>query len=180
MPATRELETELRDIQNWAHVSFKRNIVDTLNRHLEEGERVENVLEGFYQGLQITGTGSGAPGILCLTDRRLLFLISGKSRNPPEAIEYDQVQAVRRRRGYSATRLTLELPDAEVTLTAVLNTNQVNSFLTDLGAKIEGQVDEAEGADKSEAHRKISNLNFLHREAKKICVTVNDYKQFNS
>jgi hypothetical protein len=180
MPETRELESELKDIQNWSHVSFKRNIIDTLNSHLENGERVENVLEGFYQGLRITGTGSGAPGILCLTDRRLMFLISGKSRNPPEAIEYDQVQSVRRHRGYSATRLTLELPEAEVTLTAVLNTNQVNSFVADLTTKIEGPVDEADGSDKSEAHRKISNLSFLHREAKKIFVTVNDYKQFNN
>lgn len=180
MPATRELENELKDINNWAHVSFKRNIIDTLNKHLEEGEQVENLLEGFYQGLRITGTGSGAPGILCLTDRRLLFLISGKTRNPPEAIEYDQVQAVRRRRGYSATRLILELPNAEVVLTAVLNSNQVNSFVADLAVKVEGTVDESEGSEQSEAHRKISNLNFLHREAKKIFVTVNDYKQFNN
>lgn len=180
MPATRELEDELREIDNWAHVSFKKNIVDTLTRHLERGERVENVLEGFYQGLRITGTGSGAPGLLCLTDRRLLFLISGKTRNAPEAIEYDQVQAVRRRRGYSATRLILELPGAEVVLTAVLNTNQVASFVEDLSTKIEGPVDEADSTERTEAHQRISNLNFLHREAKKVFVTVNDYKQFNN
>lgn len=174
----RDLETELQDITNWTHVSFKKNILSTLQRNLEQAESVENVLEGFYQGIGITGTGSGAPGLLCLTDLRILFLISGKSRKPPEALDYENVVSVETKRGYSSTRITIRLTEGQVTLTAVTNANQVGSFITNLQQKIEGPVAEA-GQEPGGAEDRLANLNFLHTEAKKIFVTVNEYKQFN-
>jgi len=178
MPAVRDLENELQQIPNWTHVSFKKNILSTLERNLEEAEGVENVLEGFYQGIGITGTGSGAPGLLCTTDRRILFLISGKSKRPPEALDYENVISVETKRGYSSTRITIRLVEGEVTLTAVTNSNQVNSFLTNLTQKIEAPVEEA-GQESGGAENRLANLNFLHTEAKKIFVGVSEYKQFN-
>ncbi|MFW5689579.1 MAG: AAA family ATPase [Spirochaetota bacterium] len=178
MPAVRDLEGELQRIPNWTHVSFKKNILSTLDRGLEPEESVENVLEGFYQGIGITGTGSGAPGLLCVTDLRILFLISGKSRRPPEAIDYETVLAVETKRGYSSTRITIRLTEGEVTLTAVGNANQINSFITSLTQKIEGPVAEV-GQEPGGAENRLANLNFLHTEAKKIFVSVSDYKQFN-
>ena len=178
MPAVRDLESELRQIPNWTHVSFKKNIQSTLERNLEEAENVENVLEGFYQGIGVTGTGSGAPGLLCTTDRRILFLISGKSKKPPEALDYENVLSVETKRGYSSTRITIRLVEGEVTLTAVTNVNQVNSFIANLQQKIEGPVAEV-GQEPGGAEDRLANLNFLHTEAKKIFVSVNEYKQFN-
>ena len=178
MPAARELDAELREIANWTHVSFKKNILSTLDRSLDQAERVENVLEGFYQGLGITGTGSGAPGILCLTDLRILFLISGKSKNPPEAIDYDSVESVDTRRGYSATKIQINLTAGQVILTAVTKVNQINSFIRDLETKIEGPVTD-ESREDGAGENKLANLNFLHAEAKKTVVSINDYKQFN-
>ncbi len=178
MPLARELESELQKIPNWTHVSFKKNILATLDRSLEQAEQVENVLEGFYQGIGITGTGSGAPGILCLTDLRLLFLISGKTKNLPEAIDYDNVESVTTKRGYSATRIRLKLTEGEVTLTAVTNVNQINSFIKDLTTKVEGTVSDESG-ESGAGSDKIANLNFLLTEAKKTVVSINDYKQFN-
>jgi AAA+ superfamily predicted ATPase len=177
MPVARELESELQQIPNWTHVSFKKNILSTLDRSLEEAETVENVLEGFYQGIGITGTGSGAPGIMCLTDLRLLFLISGKSKNPPEVIDYGSVVSISTKRGYSATRIQINLEDASVTLTAVTKINQVNSFIKDLTTRIEGPVSDEDQNGAGE--NRIANLNFLLAEAKKTVVSVNDYKQFN-
>lgn len=175
----RDLEAELQRIPNWTHVSFKKNILSTLGRSLERAESVENVLEGFYQGIGITGTGSGAPGLLCTTDRRILFLISGKTKRPAEALDYENVQAVETKRGYSSTRITIRLVEGEVTLTAVTNANQVSSFLGNLTQKIEAPVSEAGQVQTSGAESRLANLNFLHAEAKKIFVSVNEYRQFN-
>ena len=178
MPVARELEAELRQIPNWNHVSFKKNILSTLDRSLEQAELVENVLEGFYQGIGLTGTGSGAPGLLWITDLRLLFLISGKSKNPPESIDYDSVESVNTRRGYSSTKIQINLQDGQVTLTAVANVNQINTFIRDLETRIEGPVNDESREDGAGAN-KLANLNFLHAEAKKTVVAINDYKQFN-
>ena len=178
MVPTRQLESELQQIANWTHVSFKKNILNTLDRNLAEAEQVENVLEGFYQGVGITGTGSGAPGILCITDRRLLFLISGKSTNLPESIDYDDVRSVETKRGYSATRIIIFLENGQVVLTAVTNMNQVNSFIRDLTTKVEAPVSEGD-RETGGVEDRLANLNFLHAEAKKTFVAVNEYKQFN-
>ncbi len=174
---TRDLEAELQSIPNWTHVSFKKNILDALDRSLEEAETVENVLEGFYQGLGITGTGSGAPGLFCVTDRRMIFMLSGTSKRAPEALDYDSVVAVETKRGYSSTRITVRLTDGDVTLTAVSNANRVNSFISALRLKIEAPVEEVGDADGGQEGR-IANLNFLHNEARKIYVAVSEYKQF--
>jgi len=47
MPVAPEIDAQLREIPNWTHVSFKKNIIATLDRCLDSAERVENVLEGF-------------------------------------------------------------------------------------------------------------------------------------
>ncbi|MFP4378255.1 MAG: AAA family ATPase [Spirochaetales bacterium] len=178
MPSTRDIESELRSIANWTHVSFKKNIIGTLGKNLDAGERIDNVLEGFYQGLGITGTGSGAPGIFCITDRRMLFLLSGKTAAPPEVLDYESVVRVETKRGYSSTKISIHLLDGEVQLTAVTKSNQVNSFLNHLAQKIEAPLEEA-GADHEADQSRIANLNFLHNEARKIFLSVNEFKQFN-
>ena len=178
MPIVRDLESELQEIPNWTHVSFKKNILSTLERCLEGGERLDNVLEGFYQGIGISGTGSGAPGLLCISDRRILFLISGKTSHPPESLDYEDVVSVETRRGYSSTRITLALAEGEATLTAVTKTNHIDAFLTDLTRKIEAPVSEI-GHEQGGAEGRLANLSFLHAEAKKIYVSVSEYKQFN-
>ena len=178
MPIVRDLESELQEIPNWTHVSFKKNILSTLERCLDGGERVENVLEGFYQGITISGTGSGAPGLLCISDRRILFLISGRSSNPPEMLDYEDVVSVETRRGYSSTRIALKLVEGDATLTAVTKTNHIDAFLADLTRKIEAPVAEV-GHERGGAERRLANLGFLHAEAKKIYVSVSEYKQFN-
>jgi flagellar motor protein MotB len=178
MPVARDLETELESIPNWTHVSFKKNIVATLAKSLETGERVENVLEGFYQGLGITGTGSGAPGLFCVTDRRMLFLTSGRSKRAPEALDYERVLSVQTKRGYSSTRLVIRLTDGEVVLTTVTGANQINSVVANLRQRVEAPVSDSEESPAPETSR-IANLSFLHSEAQKIYLSINEYKQFN-
>jgi SpoVK/Ycf46/Vps4 family AAA+-type ATPase len=179
MPVARDLEVELESIPNWTHVSFKKNIIATLAKSLETGERVENVLEGFYQGLGITGTGSGAPGLFCVTDRRMLFLSSGRSKSAPETLDYERVLSVQTKRGYSSTRLIIRLTDGEVVLTAVVAVNQINSVVSALRSKVEAPVSDAEETEQPKTNR-IANLSFLHSEAQKIYVSINEYKQFSA
>jgi hypothetical protein len=179
MPAARDLEAELETIPNWTHVSFKKNIIATLSKTLESGERIENVLEGFYQGLGITGTGSGAPGLFCVTDLRMIFLSSGRSKQVPESLDYERVLEVQTRRGYSSTRLIIRLTDGEVVLTAVAGVNQINSVISVLRTKVEAPVSDSEDTGGPQSDR-IANLGFLHAEAQKIYLSINEYKQFNS
>lgn len=186
MPLQSDIETQLGSISNWLNVSFKKNIVQALNRVLEEDEQVENVLEGFYQGGAIAASGSGAPGILCLTDRRVLFLMNG-SKGVSESIPFTELLSVSVRRSDASLRVSLATPDGTGVLRSTKRSDQAASFIDDLKTRIgEDLVGEEDtrsrqgtgGQDDREA--RINNLNFLHGEARKLIVAINEYKQFNN
>jgi len=188
MPLQDKIESQLGTISNWLHVSFKKNLIQGLNQLVEDEERIEDVLEGFYRGDRIAASGSGAPGILCVTDRRLFFLQSGGG-GLPEVIEYESVESVAAKRTDSSVKITLVHPGGTSILTSTKRGSQAQSFIDNLRAKIgEDRLDDQDQrsnsrrADKgsSNQEKKISNLNFLHNEARKIILAVNQYKQFNN
>ncbi|HUX11674.1 MAG TPA: AAA family ATPase [Spirochaetia bacterium] len=195
MPLQNDIESQLNLIANWLHVSFKKNLVGSLNRILDEEEQVEDVLEGFYRGTVITGSGSGAPGLLCLTDRRLLFVSNGSAAAAPENIALETLENVETKRGFSSVQVLLQQRGGTTTLTATGNGIQAQSFVDNLQRKLQSvaavhragsSVDNGNGSpDEVTSHPirtgedRLANLRFLYGEAKKMYQTVNDYKQFN-
>lgn len=186
MPLQSDIESQLGSISNWLNVSFKKNIVQSLNRVLDEDEQVQNVLEGFYQGGAIASSGSGAPGILCITDRRVLFLLNG-SKGVAESIPFSELLSVSVRRTDSSLRLSLVTPEGTGTLRSTKRMDQSASFIEDLkarvGSDIFGEEDarsQNSSAPQDDREARVRNLNFLHSEARKLIVAINEYKQFNN
>ena len=132
MAVQEELETQLDGITNWTHVSFKKNIVTNMQRILEDEEIIIDVLEGFYRGRVVVGSGSGTPGVFCLTDQRLVFVANGDTRAKPEILEFSHISSVRTRRGAASHRVTFVQQEIETTLTTTRDENQVKSFLSAL------------------------------------------------
>jgi len=192
MPLTNDIETQLGLLANWTHVSFKKNLVSSLSRILDDEEGVEDVLEGFYRGTSITGSGTGAPGLLCLTNRRLLFVSNGSTSATPENIAFESLNAVEAKKGFSAVQVVLQQRGGTTMLTATGNGIQVQSFVDKLQRKLNdvpSMHPEGNGiGDDSDSvlprpiqtgEDRLANLKFLYSEAKKTYLTINDYKQFN-
>lgn len=199
MPLQNEIESQLNLITNWLHVSFKKNLLGALNRILDDDEQIEDVLEGFYRGTVVTGSGTGAPGLLCLTDRRLLFVSNGSATAAPENIALETLEGVEAKRGFSTVQLLLQQRGGTTTLTATGNGIQVQSFVDNLlrklksvatvrgagsggngdGGRSDGSPDEVKPRPIVSGEDRLANLRFLYSEAKKMYLTVNDYKQFN-
>ena len=181
------LETQLGRISNWLHVSFKKNILTTFDKVLDDDEEVDDVLEGFYRGAGVVGSGSGAPGILCITSKRILFLLNGKSSTPAETIGFDDLLHVDARRTNSSVKITLQHSGGVGVLTSTKRSTLTRSFLDHLKERVgDDLVVEDEGILNEQINRTLSdeerlaNLNFLHNEARKIIRAVNQYKQFNN
>ncbi len=143
MPLPEELESQLGSIANWRHVSFKTNLISALQNALSDGEQLENVLEGFFRGKRLTGSGSGTPGIFCITNRRLVFLANGSSGARPEVIEYPALTSYDLKQGVSSTRIHVHHTGGTVVLTSTRATEQVESFLEDLRVKLAVQLTES-------------------------------------
>ncbi|MFO8064862.1 MAG: AAA family ATPase [Spirochaetia bacterium] len=187
MPLQQEIETQLGQIRNWGGVSFKKNILSTLNQVLDEDELVGDLLEGFYSGDHIAASGSGAPGILCLTDRRVLFLMNGGTGSSADRISFEELTAVAVRRSDQSVKITLQRGNGSSVLTSTKRGGQADSFLESVRNRIGGDLVHVEDLrsrspeeEGRQGSQKLSNLNFLHKEAQRIIRAVNQYKQFNN
>lgn len=67
------LEAQLTGLPGWAQASFKPILLKALDKELHSGETPLVLLEGFFQGSKLTGAEPGLPGLLVLTNRRLVF-----------------------------------------------------------------------------------------------------------
>ncbi len=123
------IEVQLSAISNWLNVAFKKELISGLGRTLDDDETVLDVLEGFYRGSVITGSGTGASGLLCLTNRRLLFFLSGARTARPEAIPFDNISTMTVKRGLASTQLHINQRGGSTVLTAPGSEIQVYSFL---------------------------------------------------
>ncbi len=184
MASQPNLEARLGRIPNWRSVSFKSNILASLDKLLDDGEEIEDLLEGFYRGDHIVSSGSGAPGILCLTSGRLLFLLSGGSRGVCDEIAFEDIETLRARRRETTTKITILHHGGESILTSTKGAGQARSFLKKLEEhldtdRVSTEVDVDAGENAGGEANRLENLAFLHEEARKIIETVNEYKQFN-
>ncbi|MFP4010641.1 MAG: AAA family ATPase [Spirochaetaceae bacterium] len=187
MPVQQDIETRLGQIRNWAGVSFKKNILTVLNQVLHEDEQVENVLEGFYSSDYVVSSGSGAPGLLCITDRRVLFLLNGGTGGSADRLGFDEITAVSVRRSDTGVKVTLHRGSGASVLTSTKGGAQADSFLDSMMQRVGGDLVHVEDVRSSDGEatdrrgpEKLSNLNFLHKEAQRIIRAINRYKQFDN
>lgn len=184
MAAKPNLEAQLGRIPNWRSVSFKSNILASLDTLLGDHEEIEDLLEGFYRGDHIVSSGSGAPGILCLTSDRLLFLLSGGSKGVCDEISFESIESLQAKRRDTTTKITILHQGGESILTSTKRAGQARSFLQKLEEHLDSEhvaseVDVDPGDNGHDEASRLENLAFLHQEARKIIEIVNDYKQFN-
>ncbi|MFP4510443.1 MAG: AAA family ATPase [Spirochaetaceae bacterium] len=103
-----ELQQHLSRVPAWASVSFKQNLLASLGAILGENEQVESLLEGFWRGIRLSGTGSGVSGILCLTDQRLMFVSNAGTQSQPEVLDFVDLLSADARGGRNGNKLIIE------------------------------------------------------------------------
>ena len=187
MPLQQEIETQLGHIRNWGGVSFKKNILTTFHQVLDDDETLVDLLEGFYSGDHIAASGSGAPGILCITDRRVLFLLNGGTATAADTLTFDEITAISVRRTDQSAKITLHRGAGQSVLTSTKRGGQADSFLESVRGSSGDDlvhVEDLRSDSREEPGRKspekLTNLNFLHKEAQRIIRAINEYKQFNN
>ena len=176
MPQEQEIKSQLEGIQNWINVSFKKSLLAAFNQALDADETVQDVLEGFYRSQAIAAAGSGAPGVLSITDRRLMFLHNGGNGGVSEVLPFAIILAVHAKRGDSSLRLTVTHRDGESILTSTRRGDGAESFLTTL-KRVLGEdvvsVTDSRSRTNGDAGEKLSRLKVLHDAAREMIVTLN-------
>lgn len=129
---TTHLQKILETLWNWQFVSFRNALVQALAKWMEEGEQILDLLEGFYKADSDRGGGSGTSGVLFLSNRRLLFFLSGDSYSAPEVIPLNSLMAVRQKRTTAFTQIVFQKRRGEAVFTVGGRNFSVTSFLEHL------------------------------------------------
>lgn len=126
------LQKILETLWNWQFISFRNNLLQALSKGLEEGEQVLDLLEGFFKGDSGRGVGSGTAGVLCLTNRRLLFFLSGDTYSAPDSIPLASLIAVRQKRTPAFTQIVFLKKEGESIFTVGGRNFSISSFVEHL------------------------------------------------
>ncbi len=202
-----DLQKILETIWNWQFVSFRNALLQAIAKWVDEGENILDLLEGFYKGDSVRGVGSGTAGVLCLTNRRLLFFLSGDTYSAPEVIPLANLLAVRQKRTTAFTQLVFQKREGESVFTVGGRNFSVSSFMEQLRSLSDffdtppvkpaephqepsrenpsAQVTGAEAASVQAipirtADDKRKNVSFLLQEARNLNRLLLEYERFNN
>lgn len=151
MVSQEQLESELARLPSWGGISFKHNILSNLERLLEEGEQVNDLIEGFWRGVRLSGTGSGVAGVLCYTGKRALFVSNASATAQPEILNYVDVLSAATKSGPHSTKLAIEHSAGTCLLSTNLAESAVKSFAHGLIAQLIEPVDAPGQSEASES-----------------------------
>lgn len=141
MVSQEQLEYQLEALPNWRNVSFKQNLLTSLERALEEDEQVQDLLEGFWRGIRLSGTGSGVSGLLCYTQRRALFFSNASAGTQPEILEYVDLLSATVSRSASSTKLLIEHSSGTCILSTQFSEQRLQAYASGLTRKLIEPVD---------------------------------------
>jgi SpoVK/Ycf46/Vps4 family AAA+-type ATPase len=128
MPSTKDIEQNLNSIQNWVLISNKKNVLRGLEKLLRKGETIIDVLDGLYRGIKISENRDLA-GILCVTDRRLIFVTSELSGPLYEELSFGDIREITHERAFSSIIMTLKLKSSIITFKTFDNRAAVSKFI---------------------------------------------------
>ncbi|MCP4134970.1 MAG: AAA family ATPase [bacterium] len=107
MPSTKEIESQLKEIYNWLLVSNKKFILNELQSILGKNETIEDILEGSFNGISSRTKGTEPAGIVCLTNRQLVFLSTEKSKRGHELVTFDEIDDIEYEKTYSSAKVSI-------------------------------------------------------------------------
>ena len=112
-------------------VSYKKNILKGLRKVLDGDEKIENLMDGIFSN-KISGNGVGVSGILCISNKRLFFLTSEKSKSRCESISYNDIISMEYEKGFSSTKLILKYKSSTATFKSFANERAMQKFIDNI------------------------------------------------
>ncbi|MBN1798679.1 MAG: AAA family ATPase [Spirochaetales bacterium] len=150
-------------------------IKSELRHVLQNNEKIEDVLEGFYSGIKVKSSKADeGGGILFLSNKRLFFLTIEDEQKMFEEISFKDLLSFHVDKAGDYNEITMEVKDHSILFKTTDNEECVGNFSRRLKAAIEARKEKVVFYDYS------SNYDFLTLEARKILLSLEDYFNKNN
>ncbi len=176
---------DLRHIPNWNLIGGKDSLLEGFADTLSPGETILDLLEGFYLAARHNENGSGIPGVLSLTDRRLFFIQNGERVGSPVIIDLRNILYVQVKQSARSTRIVLSIEGDR--RGGVFSATRIDLLVDPFIKLLQEHVDEdsiqierieTKRTTQSSSEEQLANLNFLLVKARSIAATIADYRNF--
>ncbi len=154
------IEKELKGIYNWQLVSGKKIVLKNLESALEKDEKIHDLLDGFFSGKPVKNEEGDIPGVLFLTDKRVLFVPGEKSGKKFEAVSYDDLKDVEYRKSSTSVLLKFTTADYTAGFKSFVTQSAVKKFVAFVEEKMDGGI--SYGDDSTGLLNDVTNL-FINR-----------------
>lgn len=193
-----DIQQMLSSIPAWGLVSNKKTLVRILEKSIERGEMVVDLLDGFIETHEVPSTADRG-GVLFVTGKRILFVGSGPEKGAVISLKYDEIEHIAQDKGFAALKLVFRTKSGGISFKTFAGASSAGKFIAhireimgdeislskkesaqsfdDLAKSfiertVERQFDEikkASGGDETDMLvTDMANMNFLFSEAKKI------------
>lgn len=121
------LATKLAARPGWPLVAGKKHILKNLERQLQDGEEIADLLDGLVPGED--GASPGVEGVLFLTAKRLLFIPGAGMKSAAISIPHNRLHEAVYRKGVSSFTLTFSGKDSRIAFATFAGDSTVRGFL---------------------------------------------------
>lgn len=121
------LAAKLAARPGWPLVAGKKHILKNLERQLQEGEEIADLLDGLVPGED--GASPGVEGVLFLTAKRLLFISGAGMKSAAVSIPHNRLREAACRRGVSSFTVTFSGRDSRIAFATFAGDSTVRGFL---------------------------------------------------
>ncbi len=128
MLSIKMIESRLKKIYNWQLVSGKKNILKILRKTIDEDENILDLLDGFYSPFN-SFPDSEYAGILCITDRKVLFAAGEKSEPSYEIIDIDALKEIEYEKGFASVKISFKRDDSSASFKSFVTESSVRRFI---------------------------------------------------
>lgn len=193
-----DVQQMLSSIPAWGLVSNKKTLLRLLEKSLEKGEVVVDLLDGFMEVHERANVADRG-GVLFVSGKRILFIGNGTEKGTMLSLKYDDIEQIVQDKGFAALKIIFRMKNGEISFKTFAGSSSAGKFIAHIREIMGDEIslikkEDAQSFDdiaksfiEKTAQRQLgeksketpgdetdglinnmANLNFLFSEAKKI------------
>ncbi len=123
-----DVQQMLSSIPAWGLVSNKKSLTRLLEKSLEKGEMVVDLLDGFIQTREQANMADRG-GVLFVTGKRILFIGNGPEKGSSLSLNYNDIEHIAQEKGFAALKLIFQTKSGDISFKTFAGASSAGRFI---------------------------------------------------
>ncbi len=123
-----DVQQMLSSIPAWGLVSSKKALMRLLEKSLEKGEMVVDLLDGFIEAREHSNMVDRG-GVLFVTSKRILFIGNGPEKGSALSLNYNDIEHIAQEKGFAALKFIFQTKSGEISFKTFAGASSAGKFI---------------------------------------------------